>query len=340
MKRYLLPETGNFYKGNMHCHSNFSDGYHSPEELKKLYKAHGYSVLSITDHEGLFYHPELNDEDFLTIAGYEIEINQVKGENYDNWIVAHLCLYKKSVDKIFQPGFDRNYNHNKFRWLHDENLRARVRSKGEPIPKIYSADNINKAIKRAQGDGFLVTYNHPKWSQEDYSRYTRYTGMNCLEIYNHGCFVAGHDEHNGEVYDALLRKGERLFCVAADDNHRSSDEEKHDMFGGFTMFKAESLTYENIINAFEKGNFYSSTGPLIKEIYVEDGIFTVKCETPAARVRFLTGNRHVGLVYNTDKTPVYAAEFELHPDDRYVRAEVIDKEGNVAYTQAYFLDKM
>ena len=37
MKKYLLPEGGNFYKANLHCHSNVSDGALSPAELKKIY---------------------------------------------------------------------------------------------------------------------------------------------------------------------------------------------------------------------------------------------------------------------------------------------------------------
>jgi len=37
MKRYLLPEAGEFYKANLHCHTNVSDGKFSPEEVKAMY---------------------------------------------------------------------------------------------------------------------------------------------------------------------------------------------------------------------------------------------------------------------------------------------------------------
>ena len=37
MKQYLLPESGSFYKVNMHSHSNLSDGRQTPEELKEAY---------------------------------------------------------------------------------------------------------------------------------------------------------------------------------------------------------------------------------------------------------------------------------------------------------------
>ena len=41
MRRYLLPEEGNYYKTNLHTHSNYSDGGLSPEEIKEYYVAHG-----------------------------------------------------------------------------------------------------------------------------------------------------------------------------------------------------------------------------------------------------------------------------------------------------------
>lgn len=75
MRHYFLPEAGNFYKANLHCHSNISDGKLSPEELKKAYREHGYSVLAITDHDAIFSHNELNEDDFLTLTSYEMEIN-------------------------------------------------------------------------------------------------------------------------------------------------------------------------------------------------------------------------------------------------------------------------
>ncbi len=106
MKKYLLPENFHSYKANLHCHSTWSDGYYTPEELKKLYKERGYSILSITDHEGLFWHNYLDDNDFLTIAGYETEYNQLNGTDWNaRTVVCHLCAYKKDPTDMSQPGY-------------------------------------------------------------------------------------------------------------------------------------------------------------------------------------------------------------------------------------------
>ena len=44
MKQYLLPESGQFYKVNMHSHSTYSDGRWTPEEIKKAYNLNFASI--------------------------------------------------------------------------------------------------------------------------------------------------------------------------------------------------------------------------------------------------------------------------------------------------------
>ena len=41
MRYYLLPETGTFYKANLHSHSTVSDGKWTPEQMKEAYMAKG-----------------------------------------------------------------------------------------------------------------------------------------------------------------------------------------------------------------------------------------------------------------------------------------------------------
>jgi hypothetical protein len=65
MKKILFDASNGCFKGNMHCHSTCSDGKQTPEELKALYKAHGYSFLAITDHDHLNGHKDLDDESFF-----------------------------------------------------------------------------------------------------------------------------------------------------------------------------------------------------------------------------------------------------------------------------------
>ena len=75
MKKYLIPKEGFFYKANLHCHSNFSDGQWSVEEIKENYKAQGYSIVAFTDHNLFLSHSYLTDDSFLALNGVEININ-------------------------------------------------------------------------------------------------------------------------------------------------------------------------------------------------------------------------------------------------------------------------
>lgn len=63
---------GCWYKGNLHCHTTDSDGNKSPEEVMRWYADHGYSFLSITDHNRLTFPPLEGYSPILHIPGTEI----------------------------------------------------------------------------------------------------------------------------------------------------------------------------------------------------------------------------------------------------------------------------
>ena len=84
MKRWLLPEGGQFYKANLHLHTTVSDGQMTPEEIKEAYRARGYSILAFTDHEIFVPHNDLTDENFLALNAHEIAVDEitVQGDRY------------------------------------------------------------------------------------------------------------------------------------------------------------------------------------------------------------------------------------------------------------------
>ena len=76
MKKVLLDPSKNYYKANMHCHSNKSDGRMSVEEIKEHYKANGYSIVAFTDHEHIINNSYLNDDEFLAITSCELAVKE------------------------------------------------------------------------------------------------------------------------------------------------------------------------------------------------------------------------------------------------------------------------
>ena len=149
MRKYLLPENGKFYKANLHCHSDYSDGRLAPEVLKKIYKEQGYSVLSITDHESIFDHTAMNEPDFLLIPGYEKELNSV-ADDWEDVLTTHLCIYPKKKGVFDNICFDPEFVHPKFRWMHTPELKEKVTYVGEPYKSEYSVECINHFFEEAK----------------------------------------------------------------------------------------------------------------------------------------------------------------------------------------------
>ena len=337
MRKYLLPEDGQFYKANLHCHTNVSDGRLSPAEMKEEYKKRGYSIIAYTDHNILVPHPELTEDDFLALHGVEYDITEEakNGEPFYALKTCHICLIATDPDYTVQPCFRNS-------WLYEHLEDKSVVQRDESIPPYefqYNADYINDMIKTSREKGCFVTYNHPAWSQEGYGIYSKYEGMNAMEICNYGCITEGYHDYNPHVYDELLRQGKKLYCIATDDNHNGHpmDSSHCDSFGGFTMIKADKLEYRSITNALKNGHFYASMGPEIHSLYVEDNKLHIKT-SDAARIVFTTGVRHGMCQYPSGGDTVNEAEFELRPDDIYVRVTVFDKSGKPADTNAYFME--
>ena len=65
MEKRTLYREGTYKKGNLHTHTTWSDGMHTPKETAEHYRSQGYDFLALTDHWVYGIHPELNRDDFL-----------------------------------------------------------------------------------------------------------------------------------------------------------------------------------------------------------------------------------------------------------------------------------
>ncbi len=337
MKKHLLPETGSFYKANLHCHTTCSDGKLTPEQVKDLYKRHGYSIVAYTDHDIMLDHSDLADSDFLPLLSYEMEINEPDFCTPKK--TCHLCFISLEPENL-QVCWHRGGKY-LFRGALDHQDEVRFDESLPDYVRYYSTAGINDIIKKARDGGFFVTYNHPYWSLEYYPEYTAYKGMHAMEIYNHSSSSMGFDDYDPQTYDDMLRTGHRIYATATDDNHNNYPEgsPKCDSLGGFTMIKADKLEYRTITKALEDGHFYASTGPLINALWYEDGEVHIEC-SDAVKVTMNTGVRAAGAVYAENGKPVTSASFAIKPEYLYVRFTVTDKEGKHACTNAYFTDEL
>lgn len=338
MRTYLLPPEGRFYKANLHCHSTVSDGTLSPEELKEAYRAKGYSVLAITDHEWMQGHPELNDTEFLTITSYEMTLRDGVKTTPDNRIV-HMNFYAKDPNCTEQIAYDPKWV---VKYCHNLTQEQLGRQETAAEPRVFGPEFVNRVVREGNKKGFLVSYNHPGWGLEGDADYLNYDGFFTVEVYNHSCFMdVGLNEENLHVYDRMLRAGKRLYCTCNDDNHnrRGLDPDITDSFGGFNMIKAPELSYDAIMKALENGDFYASTGPEIHEAYVEDGKLHIRC-SPVRDVLLNTSGRNGGHIRARAGEPVTEAVFPLEDCYHFFRVTLIDHAGQKAFSRAWFPDEI
>jgi len=332
MKKHLLPEKGNFYKANLHCHSTYSDGALSPSEIKGLYKSMGYSIVAFTDHNVMIPHNELKDDDFLPLNGYEMDFTEVK-EDFSQAKSCHICLIALEEDNLKQVCWHREKYLRKNAVLYRDKVQF---DECEPnFERDYNPECISYVMEEGRRHGYFVTYNHPTWSLENYNDYTSYHGMHAMEICNYCSLANGYLCYNPRVYDDMLRSGKRIYCIAADDNHNWRD----DFGGAFTVIKAEKLEYRTITRALEAGNFYASQGPKIYELWYEDGKIGIKC-SPAEQIIFNFGNRAAKRFCGENGETIEYAEAEVQDNNIYVRVTVIDHKGKPANTNAYFVDEL
>lgn len=319
MKKYLIPEEGSFYKANLHSHTVLSDGHWSAEQTKQEYQKRGYSVVAYTDHRYYKYHKNLQDDSFIPIAAFEADLNDKIDENlgFQRVKTYHINYYDTCPEK------HADY-------------------KAPQPPQAYGdMKQLNAFIEQRAQEGFIACYNHPRWSLQSFEDYRDIKGVFAMEIYNNGCEHDGLYGYEPQAYDEILRQGTRLFCLATDDNHNTypADNPLCDSFGGITMLKMPSLSYQNVITALKNGNFYATTGPQIHSLYIEDNKVYLTC-SPVEKIYMATQGRRCKSKVASKGETIISAEFDLNGDEGYIRIDCQDDRRAHAYSNAYFIDNI
>jgi len=231
---------GRFWRGNIHTHSNLSDGKLTPAEVMQAYKDAGYDFIQLSEHFiGHFDWPiadtrAFRSNNFTTLIGAELHAPQTAVGELWHIVAAGLPL-----------DFPRNVN-------------------GETGAQLAA---------RAREAGAFIGIAHPAWSQLNIDDGRSITSAHAVEIYNHGCAVENDRGDGWYLLDQLLTEGRRLSAFATDDAHFKTP----DHFSGWVHVKAESLEPGLLLEALKTGNYYSSMGPRIDEIAMEGKLLNVRC---------------------------------------------------------------
>lgn len=320
------------FKANLHSHTTLSDGNLTPEQSVEAYKAKGYQILALTDHEAPRTHHGFTTDDFLMLTGYEAYIRPSSECIIDRFgPEIHLNLFAKDPDNLTFIGYDPNF----CKYLSQEEAEKLPKSR-DLGPRCYSPEYIQEFIDCAVENGYLVSYNHPCWSMERSEDILNLNGCFSLEVFNTCSVTENGHEDNLALYDAFLRRGKFWYLHGADDNHNFAPLGDYltDSFGAWTMVIAPELTYQAVISALEKGNFYASTGPQIYDLQIQDG--KAKLEfSEAVRVTMHMSPKFCRNVWNSDGSTFCQAQFEIPADVSYVYFTVWDKQGKKANTRAF-----
>lgn len=352
---------GDWYRGNTHTHSLWSDGDAAPEVVVAWYKANGYDWLSLTDHNTLLqgdrWYP-ISDDGLLSPARLQ-EIRDTFGEEtidtreVDSVLEMRLKTLEELRDRFEVP--------DKFLLIEGEEITDR--SDGKPVhfnvlnPAEFlptqGGETVDETVERTldavngqaerTGRNMLVHLNHPNygWALNP-EQIALMEGTHLFEVYNGSteCNNDGDATHASmdEAWDLanMIRLTQLglgpLYGVANDDTHNyfewSSNQSNPGR--GWIMVRADSLSTDAILNAIRAGDFYSSTGVELKDVRTDPEEYVVKIAAQRG-VSYTTqfiGTRiahgipgETGVVLH--ETTDTKAIYRFRGDELYVRAKVI-----------------
>lgn len=102
--------SGNWYRGNLHCHTTESDGIRSPQEVMTWYANHGYDFITMTDHNQLTVPEKFGQPPLLAIPGTELTARRADQEYHiigiglDVMPISPQCDPQATIDAIHVNG--------------------------------------------------------------------------------------------------------------------------------------------------------------------------------------------------------------------------------------------
>ena len=225
-----------WFKGNLHTHTNKSDGDSSPKTVVEWYSNNNYDFLVLSDHNHLTL-LNSNQTKLLLIPGEEITLN----------LPYTIHINAIGIKKVIEPTLKSTKV---------KTLQANI-------------DNIINA-------GGLAEINHPnfRWAINE-KDLVQVRGAHFLEVfngnYNTHNFGGGGKKSVEEMWDEMLSKEIKIWGVAVDDSHHFKEEfapHRHNPGRGWVEVFAKNLSEKNILNSMRNGNFYFSNGVKFKNIYL------------------------------------------------------------------------
>ena len=346
-------DTKNWYKGNLHTHSLWSDGNDYPEMICDWYVQHGYHFLALSDHNILSQGEKWVPEEQASKRGAIDALKRYRARFGDAWVETREHDDQQQVRlkalSEFRSMFERP---GKFLLVQGEEVTDHFGS----LPIHINASNIVDLIRPQGGDSvrdtmtrnlkaidqqsirlgqpILAHLNHPNFeyaiTAEDMAAVLE---ERFFEIYNGHPSVRqlGDAEHAGleKMWDIAntIRLSEMsappLLGLATDDSHNYFGKRDASPGRGWIMVQAAELAEDELILAIERGDFYASSGVLLDEIR-----FDVEANRLELQIKSEPGVEYttefVGTMkdYERSSQPVVNAEGQELPATRVYSSDV------------------
>lgn len=282
-------------KLGLHTHTTQSDGQVSPEEAVLIYAKEGYDAIAITDH--WIYGEEREIEGMKILPGCEYNFGEGNTQNG----VFHIVGFGMTSDPCI-PCDWKNM------------IRTSTQKAAEAV----------RMIRKHNGIAVLA---HPAWSLNNHNQILNMGEFDAIEIYNSVSDWGMSDRaYSGLIVDMLATEGRIVPLLAVDDTHYYNG----DQCRGMVMVEATDFDSQAIVRAIKAGRFYSTQGPEIHISLVGTDKVKVIC-SPAEKIAFFSNLAWTnGRVQRGEN--LIEAEYHINPDETFVRAEVTDSEGRMAWS--------
>jgi hexosaminidase len=350
-----------WYKGNTHTHTFWSDGKEFPETAAARYREMGYHFLALSDHN-----VALRGERWKTIQEKNAEVMAAAvARSEARWGKGHLQFREKDGkrqvrlmpldevrERVEEPG--------RFIMIESVELTSGLSSgkqvHSNPVNIQKPLTVVNKSPNTVEQElalheklvhGHIAEtdhpvfwhINHPNWrSSITGEQLAAVEGAHGVEIMNAsgGCLNEGNGadlppmEQVWDIANTIrLQRGlPVMYGCATDDTHVYHHEEPHASGPGlaWVMVKSPELTADAITAAMLRGDFYSSTGITLKNIDFDagEGTYTIEVD-PVDGVTYTI--RFVGSTAEETGKVFRTVEgsraiYRLDGSERFVRAAV------------------
>ncbi len=393
---YTPPEPDDdgyiWWKGNLHTHTLWSDGDQFPEVVTQWYYKHGYHFLALSDHNVLSRGQRwINPAEYRHAqSGGGMDVFELYQNRFgDNWIETRevdgdMEVRLKPLNEV-RTLFEEA---GRFLMIESEEITERQHvihvnatnileliepQTGENVAETIRL-NIDAVLEQREetGQEMVPHLNHPNFrhavTAEDMASVEN---LKLFEVYNGHRGVVNFGADDGvknldRVWDIVLTKRldeldlSPVYAVAVDDAHHY-EESTSDVARpgrGWVKVRSRFLTPEHLVNALEKGAFYSSTGISMKSIRSADDHYSVEIEPEDGveyTIRFIGTRKGYdsssepyvdsGGLERNDRTRRYSddvgeilqesvgteASYQFEGDEIYVRVKIISSKRKENY---------